>query len=156
MKKWLLFFTFLIFCTYYLRAFNDSDEQQTAQPTISAFEEEAGESGQKKVRQYSQGVTFQFFETTYKQTHAPAIKKDGPDKIKKRKKLIAALLAFPLPFGIIGLHRIYLGTKPYVPLVYIATIGGVGIIPFIDFVVICLEKDITHYYDNPNIIMWAK
>jgi TM2 domain-containing membrane protein YozV len=79
------------------------------------------------------------------------------DTIKKRKKLIAALLAFPVPFGIIGLHRIYLGSKPYIPLIYIGTLGGcIGIIPFIDFIVICLEKDITKYCNNPNLIMWAK
>lgn len=78
------------------------------------------------------------------------------DKLKRRKKIIATLLAFPLPCGIIGLHRVYLGTKPYVPLVYIATIGGaVGIVPFIDFIVLLLEKDISKYENNPNIIMWA-
>lgn len=78
------------------------------------------------------------------------------DKLKRRKKLIATLLAFPLPCGIIGLHRVYLGTKPYVPLVYIATVGGaVGIVPFIDFIVLLLEKDISKYENNPNVIMWA-
>ena len=75
---------------------------------------------------------------------------------KQGKKTIAALLAFPVPFGIVGLHRIYLGTKPYVPLVYIATLGGAaGIVPLIDFIFILLEKDIGKYEDNPNIIMWA-
>ena len=79
------------------------------------------------------------------------------DKLKRRKKIFATLLAFPVPFGIIGLHRIYLGTKPYVPLVYIATLGGAaGIVPFIDFIVLLLEKDISKYENNPNIIMWAK
>ncbi|MDP2386244.1 MAG: TM2 domain-containing protein [Bacteroidota bacterium] len=78
------------------------------------------------------------------------------DKLKSRKKIFATLLAFPVPFGIIGLHRIYLGTKPYVPLVYIATLGGAaGIVPFIDFIVLLLEKDISKYENNPNIIMWA-
>ncbi|MBK6833563.1 MAG: TM2 domain-containing protein [Bacteroidetes bacterium] len=82
--------------------------------------------------------------------------KVSADKLKKRKKIIATLLAFPLPCGIIGLHRVYLGTKPYVPLVYIATFGGaVGIVPFIDFIVLLLEKDISKYENNPNIIMWA-
>src|SRR5690349_25070067 len=57
------------------------------------------------------------------------------EKIKQRrsknKKVTAALLAFPFPCGIVGLHRIYLGSAPYVPIVYIATIGGAfGILPF--------------------------
>ena len=76
---------------------------------------------------------------------------------KNRKKAIAAVLAFPLPFGVIGLHRIYLGTKPYVPLVYIGTIGGAfGILPFIDFCVILLDKDIEHYKSNPHVFMWIE
>ncbi len=82
---------------------------------------------------------------------------DTQDKLKRRKKIFATLLAFPVPFGIIGLHRIYLGTEPYVPLVYIATLGGAaGIVPFIDFIVLLLEKDISKYQNNPSIIMWAK
>lgn len=77
------------------------------------------------------------------------------DKLKRRKKIFATILAFPIT-GVVGLHRIYLGTQPYVPLVYIATLGGAaGIIPFIDFIVLLLEKDISKYENNPNVIMWA-
>ena len=73
------------------------------------------------------------------------------------KKVIASVLAFPLPFGVIGLHRIYLGTKPYIPLVYIGTVGGAfGILPFIDFCVILLDKDIEHYKANPHVFMWIE
>ena len=73
------------------------------------------------------------------------------------KKIIAATLAFPLPFGVIGLHRIYLGTKPYIPLVYIGTVGGAfGILPFIDFCVILLDKDINHYKANSHVFMWIE
>jgi len=83
--------------------------------------------------------------------------KNNVDKKQKRhKKIIATLLSFPVPFGIVGLHRIYLGTKPYVPLVYIATFGGAaGIVPLIDFVFLLVEKDISKYENNPTIIMWA-
>ena len=80
---------------------------------------------------------------------------------KKKKntgrKILGAVLAFPLPFGVIGLHRIYLGTKPYIPLIYIGTIGGgFGILPFIDFWVIVLDKDIDHYKENPHLFMWIE
>jgi TM2 domain-containing membrane protein YozV len=79
------------------------------------------------------------------------------DGIKKRKKLIAACLAFPVPFGIFGGHRIYLGSQPYVPLIYILTLGGAcGILPFIDFVVILLDKDITRFEKNKKVFMWVK
>jgi TM2 domain-containing membrane protein YozV len=74
----------------------------------------------------------------------------------KDQKVKAALLAFPFPCGMVGLHRIYLGTAPYVPVVYIATIGGVfGILPFIDFCVLLLDKEIEPYIMNKKVFMWA-
>ncbi len=74
----------------------------------------------------------------------------------KNRKAVAAALAFPFPFGMVGLHRIYLGTAPYVPIVYIGTVGGgFGILPFIDFCVILLDKDITRYHENKKIFMWV-
>jgi TM2 domain-containing membrane protein YozV len=77
-------------------------------------------------------------------------------KHKKNKKVVAALLAFPFPFGIVGLHRIYLGCSPYVPVAYIASLGGVfGILPFIDFCVLLLDKDIDRYMNNKKIFMWV-
>ncbi len=79
------------------------------------------------------------------------------DKIKRKRRITAAALAFPLPFGIIGLHRIYLGTKPYVPLMYIATIGGAfGILPFVDFWVILFDKEFERFQHNEKIFMWIK
>ena len=78
-------------------------------------------------------------------------------KDKKNKKLMAALLAFPLPFGIVGLHRIYLGCAPYVPVVYIATFGGVlGLLPLIDFCFILLDKNIESFTNNKKVFMWVK
>lgn len=73
----------------------------------------------------------------------------------KNKKLIAALLAFPFPFGIVGLHRIYLGTSPHVPVVYIATLGGgFGLIPLFDFFAILFEKDPERFMNNHHVFMW--
>lgn len=77
-------------------------------------------------------------------------------KQRTNKKITAAILAFPFPFGIVGLHRIYLGTAPYVPVVYIASLGGAfGILPFIDFCVIALDKDIKRYQENKKVFMWV-
>ncbi|MBI2271618.1 MAG: TM2 domain-containing protein [Bacteroidetes bacterium] len=78
-------------------------------------------------------------------------------RIEKSGKITAAVMAFPVPFGIVGLHRIYLGTDPYVPVVYIATVGGCfGILPLIDFFVIVFEKDTGQYLNNPRVFMWAR
>lgn len=77
-------------------------------------------------------------------------------KQKKNKRITAAILAFPFPFGIVGLHRIYLGTAPYVPVAYIASLGGIfGVLPFIDFCVLILDKDEARYKDNKKVFMWV-
>jgi TM2 domain-containing membrane protein YozV len=77
-------------------------------------------------------------------------------KQQKYKKLTAAALAFPFPFGIVGLHRIYLGCAPYVPVVYIASLGGAfGLVPLIDCFVILLSKDIEQYSNSKKVFMWV-
>lgn len=78
-------------------------------------------------------------------------------KQRLNKRITAAVLAFPFPFGMVGLHRIYLGTKPHVPVAYIASLGGVfGILPFIDFCFISFGKDFDTYRDNSKVFMWVK
>lgn len=73
------------------------------------------------------------------------------------KKAHAAIYAFPFPFGIVGLHRIYLGCAPYVPVVYIASFGGIfGLLPLIDFVVILCDQDIEHYANSGKVFMWVE
>jgi TM2 domain-containing membrane protein YozV len=80
------------------------------------------------------------------------------DREFHREKLIAALLAFPLPFGISGLHRIYLGTAPWVPVAYFGTLGGAGILALGDFIAIVLadKEEFESYRNNPNLFMWVK
>jgi len=78
-------------------------------------------------------------------------------KQKLNKRITASVLAFPFPFGIVGLHRIYLGTKPQVPVVYIGSLGGVfGVLPLIDFFVLTCGKDFDYYKGNGKIFMWIK
>jgi hypothetical protein len=78
-------------------------------------------------------------------------------KKNDNRRLIAACLAFPLPFGFFGGHRLFLGTKPYIPIVYVATLGGcLGAIPLVDFFVIIFTKDLEQYLDNPKVFMWVK
>jgi len=78
-------------------------------------------------------------------------------KKKKREKVLAAILAFPFPFGFVGAHRVMLGTKPWVPLVYVATFGGCfGVLPLIDFCVIICNKDLKKFENDPNVFMWTK
>lgn len=75
-------------------------------------------------------------------------------KKAKNKRITAIVLAFPFPFGIVGLHRIYLGCAPYIPVVYITSIGGLGLLPFIDFCVLISEKDFEKYNNSKEVFMW--
>ena len=76
-------------------------------------------------------------------------------RIQRTKRAIASVLAFPLPFGVLALHRIYLSTAPHVPVVYIGSVGGVfGILPCIDFCLITLDPDINRFFNNGRIFMW--
>lgn len=88
---------------------------------------------------------------------ADSLSKGVTGKEKNKKKFISALFAFPFPLGFMGAHRVMLGTKPWVPVVYVATFGGCfGVLPLIDFFVITFSKDIEQYENNPNIFMWLK
>ena len=78
-------------------------------------------------------------------------------KETRKKKVISAIFSFPFPFGFMGAHRVMLGTKPWVPIVYMATFGGCfGLLPTIDFLVLVFSKDIEQYENNPRIFMWLK
>src|SRR5579885_3541821 len=81
--------------------------------------------------------------------HSQIIFYGGADTVthhKRKRKLWAALLALPLPFGVLGLHRVYLGSAGAVPFLYIASLGGgLGILPFVDFMLIILCKDVNAY-----------
>jgi hypothetical protein len=69
----------------------------------------------------------------------------------------ATVIVLTLLTGPLGGHRLYLGTKPIVPVVYTLTLGGgVGVLPFIDLVVVCFSKDISRFENNDKIFMWAK
>jgi hypothetical protein len=74
----------------------------------------------------------------------------------KVKRWVAALLAFPV-IGITGAHRIYLGCAPYVPIFYLGTLGGFGILPTIDFFVIIFAKKekFESYMNSSKVFMWA-
>lgn len=76
-----------------------------------------------------------------------------------KEKLIAAILAFPVPFGFTGLHRIYLGSDPWIPVVYLITGGGgFGLVPLIDFIFIVTadEEEFRKYENSSKLFMWVE
>ncbi len=79
------------------------------------------------------------------------------DANQDKKRFVSALFAFPFPFGFMGAHRVMLGTKPWIPVVYVATFGGCfGLLPLIDFCVITFSKNLEQYENNPRLFMWVK
>ena len=72
----------------------------------------------------------------------------------ENKKVTAAILTLTL--GMLGVHRIYLGTAPYIPAVYLFTFGGgFFILPIIDLVMILSTNDITKFENNKKLLMWT-
>jgi TM2 domain-containing membrane protein YozV len=72
----------------------------------------------------------------------------------ENKKVTAAILTLTL--GMLGVHRIYLGTAPYIPAVYLFTFGGgFFILPIIDLVMILSTNDISKFENNKRLLMWA-
>ncbi|MGD1847225.1 MAG: NINE protein [Salibacteraceae bacterium] len=76
------------------------------------------------------------------------------DRHQNNQKLTAIALAVALgPFGV---HRLYLGTTPVVPVVYTLTLGGgLGVLPLADIIAILLAEDLSIYQNNDKIFMWA-
>jgi len=72
----------------------------------------------------------------------------------KHSKLIAA--SFNLTLGIFGVHRLYLGTKPSVPMIYAITLGGGGFLVVIDMGIILFCDDINKYSNTNSVFMWNK
>ncbi len=65
------------------------------------------------------------------------------------KQFIAILLTLIL--GGLGIHRLYLGSKPIIILLYLITLGGfLGIIPLIDLIRLILGQ-VDHYEGNSNL-----
>jgi len=70
-----------------------------------------------------------------------------------KRKFTAILLT--LLTGPVGGHRLYLGTKPIVPVVYAVTLGGgLLVIPIMDLFTIIFTKDLSKFEDNDKVLMW--
>ena len=61
--------------------------------------------------------------------------------------------------GGFGVHRHYMGTRPWMWAIYTFTAFGIfGIVPFVDWVMLLIglvDNDISKYCGNTKFIMWA-
>lgn len=73
--------------------------------------------------------------------------------VPKHQKLKAILLAVFL--GHFGVHRIYLGTSPNVPVVYSLTLGGgLGLLPLVDIIAILRADNLDQFRNCDKVFMW--
>ena len=77
-------------------------------------------------------------------------------QLKEKDPVIAWLISFPT--GMLGLHRVYLGTSTTTVILYIVTAGGfLGIVPMIDWILLLRgiqNGDISKFVGNRRFIMW--
>ena len=70
--------------------------------------------------------------------------------------VVSLLLTFFL--GWTGIHRVYMGSTPWMWILYLLTGGGFGVVVLLDFVFELIGfvdgSGLGKYYDNPNILMW--
>ncbi len=77
----------------------------------------------------------------------------GDSSISENPRLVAILLDASL--GLLGMHRLYLGTDLKVPILYTLTFGGGAVLWLVDLGLLIFSKDITPYMNNPNVFMWS-
>lgn len=133
-------------------------------PFLFMFALSAGRAkAEKHAVSFMDSLSYHEFVHSYEQQQVISLDSPNPffRKLFKtdqagKSKAVAAMLAFPIT-GITGIHRVYLGTRAYIPVVYVGTLGGcAGILPLVDFVVLLIDKDITPYENNGKVFMWLK
>jgi TM2 domain-containing membrane protein YozV len=67
----------------------------------------------------------------------------------------AVAIALDITLGYFGVHRMYLGTDPKVPIFYTLSMGGGGLLWLVDLGILIAHKDIEPYINNPRMFMWA-
>lgn len=70
----------------------------------------------------------------------------------KHSKVNAAV--FDVSLGLLGVHRLYLGTSPKVPVIYAVTLGGAGFLILADLGIIIFSKDLEKFANNDHVFMW--
>ena len=75
------------------------------------------------------------------------------------KSPVGAIL-LPFFLGGFGVHRHYMGTRPWMWAIYTFTVGGIfGVVPFVDFIVEIVaaveDNSIARYCGNTSFFMWG-
>jgi len=93
-------------------------------------------------------------EASYFKIGKKIFKSPIPRKTQKANRGVAITLT--VLTGVVGGHRVYLGTEPLVVGIYALTAGGAVIVFVIDLVHLAIVKDISQFENNDKIFMWIK
>lgn len=78
----------------------------------------------------------------------------GNKESAENPRLVA--IALDISLGLLGVHRLYLGTDLKVPIAYTLTLGGGCVLWLVDLGLLIGSKDISKFYDNPRLFMWTR
>jgi TM2 domain-containing membrane protein YozV len=65
-------------------------------------------------------------------------------------------IALDITLGVLGMHRLYLGTSLKVPIFYTLTLGGGCVLWVVDLGLLIFSKDIEPFKNNSHLFMWVK
>jgi len=75
-------------------------------------------------------------------------------QFKDNARLVA--IGLNVTLGMLGVHRIYLGTDVKVPIVYALTFGGGGVLWLVDLGFLIATKDIRPFMHNKHVFMFSR
>ncbi len=78
----------------------------------------------------------------------------GDDSTRKENPRVIAII-LDVTLGVLGVHRLYLGTDLKVPIFYTLTLGGGTLLWLVDLALLIGSKDIEKFMDNPRLFMWV-
>lgn len=76
-------------------------------------------------------------------------------KNQKGDNVRLTAIALNITLGVLGVHRLYLGTDVKIATAYALTCGGGCILWLVDLGLLIGSKDITPFLDNPRLFMWT-
>lgn len=110
-------------------------------------------SGQTRSKLHSTFGSIFFKETssnTYSLRHAFSVN----DTTREENPRVVAII-LDITLGILGMHRLYLGTDLKVPIFYTLTLGGGTILWLVDLGLLIFSNDIKKFMNNPRLFMWT-
>ena len=70
----------------------------------------------------------------------------------KHERLVA--IGLNVSLGMLGVHRMYLGTDINVPVTYACTAGGFGVLWVTDFAILVGTRHYEALKNNPHVFLW--